>query len=706
MRLNFIGNAAKVSVSGSSAYLVDRPSKLKVVDVGDPFNPEQISTFALPGHVEGVVVSGDYAFLASGASGMHVVDVSDPSAPMQVAQVETQGYAGAIAMDGNHVCVTTNHGPEGMEVFDVTDPTVPVSVGFVRQRHGPYRDVEISSGIAFIPDERGLSALDISDPAHPFESGWLDLEGFEVRWATAGVDVQGTLAAVAQAGDGTVFVDVSDPSAMLILSRFESTFVWDAELQGSRAYIADVGFRVLDISDPENPVEVGFVSSDGVEGRGVALDATVAYVSYGKVGILAYDVSDPSDPMVVAKYDSLGFSNKAVVQDGLLYLADQEGGLAVLETLSSKKVEVLAPGTRIRSKRQAIRQGSDAWVQTGSEGGRLEYEKSSKYSISRIERRQPSSPGLGLRSFGAQKIQTRSPRPGSGQGRGGTAQLAPAATHGFHKQANTCQVTTTADAGSGSFRWCLEQAQSGDTIVFDPAVFPPDNPATIQVTGFLPPISQGGLTIDGSESGVILDGDNQPIFGLFIESDANAVRGLQIYRFGGAGIWMSGHNNEIGGDRSIGGGPVGQGNVCSGNNFGISVWEGGHNIITGNLIGTDVTGMHAMGNEGYGLYVRGHDNRIGGYGPGTRNVISGNGAGGITLHLNGSVGNWVIGNYVGTDIDGMMALGNGMQGITAEQGAAGNLNDGNVCSGNEMQGILIADAGSSYNSGCWQHRGA
>ena len=45
-----------------------------------------------------------------------------------------------------------------------------------------------------------------------------------------------------------------------------------------------------------------------------------------------------------------------------------------------------------------------------------------------------------------------------------------------------------------------------------------------------------------------------------------------------------------------------------------------------------------------------------------------------------------------------MALGNLRAGISAEQGAAGNLIEGNLSSGNEGQGILLGDPGSAYNS--------
>ena len=117
-----------------------------------------------------------------------------------------------------------------------------------------------------------------------------------------------------------------------------------------------------------------------------------------------------------------------------------------------------------------------------------------------------------------------------------------------------------------ALRQALLDAQNGDTITFDPAVFLPTAPVTISITSELPGIEQGNLTIDASNAGVILDGSSVSggwVGGLqIVSSDGNTIRGLQVSNFSGAGIAISGGAyNTIGGDRSIGAGPFGQGNL-------------------------------------------------------------------------------------------------------------------------------------------------
>jgi len=55
----------------------------------------------------------------------------------------------------------------------------------------------------------------------------------------------------------------------------------------------------------------------------------------------------------------------------------------------------------------------------------------------------------------------------------------------------TIVVTSPADSGAGTLRQALLDAQPGDTITFDPAVFLPGSPVTLTLTSGLPELTQG-----------------------------------------------------------------------------------------------------------------------------------------------------------------------------------------------------------------------
>ena len=82
------------------------------------------------------------------------------------------------------------------------------------------------------------------------------------------------------------------------------------------------------------------------------------------------------------------------------------------------------------------------------------------------------------------------------------------------------------------------------------------------------------------------------------------------------------------------------------------------NVVVGNMIGTDITGTLAVSNgTGVLLTLGTFGNTIGGTSPGSRNLISGNSNYGINI-TDGSNDNVVEGNEVGTDRDGTTALPN------------------------------------------------
>ena len=253
-------------------------------------------------------------------------------------------------------------------------------------------------------------------------------------------------------------------------------------------------------------------------------------------------------------------------------------------------------------------------------------------------------------------------------------------------------VTSAEDSGPGSLRQALSEVQSGDTITFDPAIFPPEKPTTIRLSSGLPELSQGNLTIDASNAGVILDGSQITIpeyqHGLSITSDHNTIRGMQIVGFTDAGIALYGgaKYNLIGGDRGTGTGPLGQGNLISGNgNFGIGLWEEGtsFNTIQGNTIGINLEGTATWGQARDGIHSNGaNDNLI------TGNVIGGNDTG-VYLCCVTDGRNRVTDNIIGTDPSGTVPLDNRQAGVLIDRTHTNVIGPGNLIAHNDGQGILF-----------------
>ncbi len=146
------------------------------------------------------------------------------------------------------------------------------------------------------------------------------------------------------------------------------------------------------------------------------------------------------------------------------------------------------------------------------------------------------------------------------------------------------------------------------------------------------------------------------------------------------GITLDTSNNNVVGVNGDGSaGEANEGNLISGNGrWGILNYHSSSNVYAGNIIGLNITGNADFGNTSGGidvtssLGIASNNNRFGTNGDGVsdaleRNIISGNGGVGINLvdqdQTSTTTGNVVAGNYIGSDITGLLPFGNGGDGI-------------------------------------------
>jgi len=234
-----------------------------------------------------------------------------------------------------------------------------------------------------------------------------------------------------------------------------------------------------------------------------------------------------------------------------------------------------------------------------------------------------------------------------------------------------------------TLRAAIEEANATtgtvDTIKFNISGV---GPHTIQPNSGLPIITDP-LVIDGTTEPdfvntpiVEIDGSaaGSNVFGFQITTGNSMIKGLVINRFGSHGVFING-SSAIG------------------------------NRVQGNFIGTDVTGTVALANGGDGVVIKGGQlNTIGGTVEESGNVISGNDGNGVMLTDSGTEGNKVIGNFIGTNVTGFVALGNAGNGVFIRALASNNWiggksdGEGNLISGNMDYGVLITDIGSDSNT--------
>ncbi len=317
-------------------------------------------------------------------------------------------------------------------------------------------------------------------------------------------------------------------------------------------------------------------------------------------------------------------------------------------------------------------------------------------------------------------------------------------------------VINTGDSGSGSLRDALTYANAmpgPNSIVFNIPASDPNYDSgkgiwTITPQSTLPFITQSSITIDGTTqttfggntnvNGPEICIDGKHLYGSdfafhLYNASNNVIKGFIIGGFT-VGIEISGSgsaNNIIVGnyigcnfnatdtlsnthgiellsgphDNIIGGETVAERNIFSGNTHcGIRIVNSNNNIVKGNYVGLNRAGNGAVKNyDGVSIEGTSCNNLIGGYNSASRNYVSGNDAYGIPIFGAGCAQNRVVGNYIGTDITGNIAIPN-TYGVLCDDGAHGNMVGGyasgaqNLISGNSGYGIFLYNPQTQFDS--------
>jgi hypothetical protein len=108
--------------------------------------------------------------------------------------------------------------------------------------------------------------------------------------------------------------------------------VYDVALSGNYAYLANntMGLRVIDVSDPYNPVSVGWLDTPGYA-MAVFKSGIYAYVASGSSGLCIVNVAEPTTPLLAGTYDTQESSLDVMVYDNIAYIADFFGDLLLVD---------------------------------------------------------------------------------------------------------------------------------------------------------------------------------------------------------------------------------------------------------------------------------------------------------------------------------------------------------------------------------------
>ena len=252
------------------------------VTYADSLNVRLVGSW--PCDARDIFVLGSYAYVADGSAGLRIIDVSNPSDPQEV------GYHGTDIQDvyvRDSYAYVIDWG--GLAIIDVSNPLSPQVVGYCGELLSP-TSVYVSSGLSWACVtgcyfERQLCVINISSPSNPYMVGHCDLpdRAFDVH-------VVGFYAYVADDDFGlrVIYNLPYNPGEVGIWNT--PGYTHGVYVSGSYAYVADwyAGLRVIDVSNPSNPQEVGYYNTPGTAWH-VHVSDPYAYVADGSAGLQIYE---------------------------------------------------------------------------------------------------------------------------------------------------------------------------------------------------------------------------------------------------------------------------------------------------------------------------------------------------------------------------------------------------------------------------------
>ncbi len=319
-----------------AVYTWSNGQELQVFDASEATSPVLVATLDLApiGGVSSIAASGKRVYLASSSSStfvtIRVADLSDPRSPALLPVSDPDPvYASQIAVCGDVVYTAG-----GVSSIDVSDPSHPREMPSTARINEFARDpIAVDDFVVVgIPDGIATARTPARPPLPPPAFFPLDM-----RTSSGVVTDGGRLYIENMTGSPedpervTVF-DVTEPSA----PRHDPTWTFEAPPRsgviaaaGRYAYFRLPGsIRILDVTDPTNPVTVGeFAIAPEAQPQ---LAGNLILV-FGWDGIHIVDISDPTQPTTRGVIPGPIYDPVWTLDGATLYFMDVSGVLHIVD---------------------------------------------------------------------------------------------------------------------------------------------------------------------------------------------------------------------------------------------------------------------------------------------------------------------------------------------------------------------------------------
>ncbi len=324
-------DASDMIVRDNFIFLIDS-YYFGVIDISTISEPELlcwIGDYSTPRNA--IEIQGDFAYIAGKT--LDIFDISNPSNPDQICEFE-------MVSDWLYdVCVSENNcftlSDDSLFVVNVEYPSNPEVIDQYNF-FGSYLDFQddllIVSKDYNYESPIGIGFFNFN------ESQQIDLLSEFFTDKAKDVYIHGNYVYVANGFSGLRIIDITNSGNPIIVSDCLSGHcVVELLVENNYVYVRTIyGFIILDISIPEDPVELGgykFSNSAGIE-PAYAIGKHGNYVYLGGdwfPEIYVFDVANPNNPVNSGQFSVNDWSSDLRVFDNHLYVAGYWGGMQIFD---------------------------------------------------------------------------------------------------------------------------------------------------------------------------------------------------------------------------------------------------------------------------------------------------------------------------------------------------------------------------------------
>jgi len=264
----------------------------------------------------------DIAIIGTEEWSLFFVDISNPENPNTIQELMNFNYINNLAIKDQIAYVCDDNGLKLIDYSDINNITL--TPYFTSEE---VNFVNINQNQAVFAYESGFTILDVSNASIPTE-----IVNFPTTYSIIRANIIGNnLFLLVE--DGFKIYEISQPNNPELIGEYVSDFfeLSSFAISENNVYLGDWGgiFKV-DISDPANPIYVSensnFLFPMNISVNNDILTYCDYYYSY-----VTFDIQDFNTPILLSSYATPREAKHYAIQDDILYLLDWSYGLQVVE---------------------------------------------------------------------------------------------------------------------------------------------------------------------------------------------------------------------------------------------------------------------------------------------------------------------------------------------------------------------------------------